>query len=154
MLALLLTYRVQFGYTALHDAAQVRNLEIIELLLASGAQASVISNDGITPLDLALDGGHDDVCQLLITSMESDPHTSQLLEHRQGFQQSSNPSPSTTQDTHTLNTNHIVLSKSQEPGYIIGEFKVSPQCNITLRTFSYQIVESSAVKQTTTANKT
>ena len=89
------------GYTALHDAAQIGILEIVELLLASGAQASVSA--GVTPLDLALDCGHDDVCQLLITSMESDPLTSQQLEHRQSemFQQSSNPAPPTTQDTHS-----------------------------------------------------
>ena len=91
------------GYTALHAAAQEGNLEIVELLLASGAQASVSGNDGVIPLDLALDGGHDDVCQLLITSMESDPLTSQQLEHRQPemFQESSNPAPPTTQDTHS-----------------------------------------------------
>ena len=110
MLELVLNYRIH-GYSALHDAAQNGNLEIVELLLASGAQASVISNNGVTPLDLALDGGHDDVCQLLITSMESDPLTSQELERRQGvqlavnqelgIQENSNPAPSTTQDTHS-----------------------------------------------------
>ena len=91
------------GCTALHDAAQKGYLNIVELLLASGAQASVISDDGVTPLDLALDGGHDDVCQLLITSMESDPLTSQQLKDRQSemFQESSNPAPPTTQDTHS-----------------------------------------------------
>ena len=91
------------GYTALHDAAQNGNFEIVELLLASGAQASVSDKDGITPLDLALDGGHDDVCQLLITSMESNPLTGQRLEARspEMFQQSSNPAPPTTQDTHS-----------------------------------------------------
>ena len=58
-----------------------------------------ISNDGVTPLDLTLDSGHDDVCQLL-TSIESDHRTSQQLEHEQPemFQESSNPAPSTTQD--------------------------------------------------------
>ena len=90
------------GYTALHDAAQNGNLEIVELLLVSGAHASVISNDGVTPLDLPLDGGHDDVCQLLIISMESDPLTLQLEDRQpEMFQESSNPAPPTTQDTHS-----------------------------------------------------
>ena len=61
--------------------------------------------------------------------------------------------------THTpvniLNTNQIVLLlEPQEPDYIIREFEVSSQCAITLKTFSYQIVQSSAVKQTKTAYKT
>ena len=100
-LMLINLYRTQMVTHALHDAAQEGNLEIVELLLASGAQASLVSNDGVTPLDLALDGGHGDVCQLLITSMESDPLKSQELEHRQSemFQQSSNPALPTTQDT-------------------------------------------------------
>ena len=40
-----------FGSTALHKAAIYGFLSISELLLASGAQASLTDNDGMTPLN-------------------------------------------------------------------------------------------------------
>ena len=61
--------------TALHAAANEGYSEITELLLASGAQTSIIDNNDSTPLDLALDGAHNDVCELLITHMLTDPQT-------------------------------------------------------------------------------
>ena len=105
--------------------------------------------------DLALNGFHDDMCQLLITSMESDPRTSQQLEHRLAVNQGiRNPAPPTTQeDTHS----------SEHPQH-------QPHCSAvqTTRTrlhharslstmhhyFEDQIVQSNSMKQTTTANKT
>ena len=50
-----------FGSTALHEAAENGFLSISELLLASGAQASLTDNDGMTPVDYALDNNHHDV---------------------------------------------------------------------------------------------
>ena len=60
MLELALTYGIQMATQLFMAAAEKGNLEIVELLLASGAQASVTDNDGVMPLDLALDDGHDD----------------------------------------------------------------------------------------------
>jgi ankyrin repeat protein len=38
---------------------------IVELLLAQGADMTAKDNDGKTPLDLATQGGHNDVVELL-----------------------------------------------------------------------------------------
>ncbi|KAI8906913.1 ankyrin repeat protein, partial [Gorgonomyces haynaldii] len=53
-----------FGMTALHYAAEEGHLEIVRLLLQKGALASV-SNHGETPLQLAQDNGHSEICKLL-----------------------------------------------------------------------------------------
>ena len=46
----------------------------MQLLLTSGASASVADYIGSTPLDLAQDGSHQDVCQLLLSSLyQPDP---------------------------------------------------------------------------------
>ena len=65
--------RDKFRLTALHVAAQNGFLAISELLLASGAQASLTDNAGMTPLDYALDNNHHDVCQLLLANFDSNP---------------------------------------------------------------------------------
>ena len=62
-----------FGTTALHQAAANGSLATSELLLASGAQASLIDTSGKTPLDYAIDNNHHDVCQLLLVSIDSNP---------------------------------------------------------------------------------
>ena len=77
----------KFGMTALHEAAEDGFLAISELLLASGAQASLTDNDGMTPLDYALDNNHHDVCQLLLASIDFNPlpavtKTTDTTEHR------------------------------------------------------------------------
>ena len=62
-----------FGSTALHVAAENGFLPTSELLLASGAQASLTDNAGLTPLDYALDNNHHNVCQLLLANLDSSP---------------------------------------------------------------------------------
>ena len=55
------------GHTALHHAADKGHLAVCKILLASGAQASVIAT-GNTPLDLAQHNDHHKVCELLRSS--------------------------------------------------------------------------------------
>ena len=63
-----------FGATALHEAAKKGFQAVSELLLASGAQALLINdNNGMTPLDYALDNNHHDVCQLFLANIDSNP---------------------------------------------------------------------------------
>ena len=62
------------GDTALHHAAAHEgHLAVCKILLASGALASVTNSSGNTPLDLAQHNGHHKVCELLRSSMHSDP---------------------------------------------------------------------------------
>ena len=42
------------GSTPLHDAAQGAHKEIVELLIANGADVNAKDEDGLTPLDLAV----------------------------------------------------------------------------------------------------
>ena len=68
---MLLKYRAnpnvqeQGGYTALHAAAQNGDLETIRALLYGGADLTLRSDDGKTPLDLALKAGHSEAAKLL-----------------------------------------------------------------------------------------
>ena len=52
---------------------KVTCLSHAELLLAAGAITSLADGNGETALDLALAGNHDDVCQLLLMHMGSEP---------------------------------------------------------------------------------
>ena len=58
------------GATALHYAAYKGYSAVTQLLLTSGASTSVTDYKESTPLDLALDGSHQDVCQLLLSSLD------------------------------------------------------------------------------------
>ena len=63
---------------ALHYAAERGHLAVCKMLLESGAQVSQTSEYGRTPLALALCNGHHNVCELLRSSIDSDPsHTTQ-----------------------------------------------------------------------------
>lgn len=53
------------GYRVLHVAAEQGHLPIVELLLNLGADASVQTADGRTPLDLAQANGHTQIAELL-----------------------------------------------------------------------------------------
>ena len=52
------------GWSLLHIAAQSANLGVVKLLLGEKVLVSPVF-DGKTPLDFALDGGHDEVAQVL-----------------------------------------------------------------------------------------
>lgn len=53
------------GYTALHAAALNNHVEVLRLLLDSGAEVSPRLESGETPLDLARLAGHEGVVALL-----------------------------------------------------------------------------------------
>eukprot|EP00656_Telonema_subtile_P001202 TRINITY_DN1055_c0_g1_i6.p1 TRINITY_DN1055_c0_g1~~TRINITY_DN1055_c0_g1_i6.p1 ORF type:complete len:163 (+),score=51.72 TRINITY_DN1055_c0_g1_i6:81-569(+) len=57
--------RDYFNHSPLHLAAHYGDLEIAELLLASGADVTVRCKDGSTPLDMARKAQHTDVVQAL-----------------------------------------------------------------------------------------
>lgn len=46
------------GWTALHEASAVGDLEVVRLLLEAGANVNARSKDGITPLHDAAYSGH------------------------------------------------------------------------------------------------
>ena len=47
-------------------AAQENHVEVLQFLLTSGADQSLATYDGFTPLDIALQQGHDNVSSLLV----------------------------------------------------------------------------------------
>ena len=49
----------------LHDAARLGYKNIVGLLLANGADANAKTNDGQTPMDIALGAGYSDIVELL-----------------------------------------------------------------------------------------
>jgi uncharacterized protein len=57
--------KVEGGHTPLHSAAQNGDAAMARLLLAHGADAAAARDDGKTALDLAREGGHDEVAGLL-----------------------------------------------------------------------------------------
>jgi ankyrin repeat/SOCS box protein 14 len=52
--------------TALHEAAKLGRLDMVKLMLASGAYPDARSSYGFTPLALAAQGGHTGIMQLLL----------------------------------------------------------------------------------------
>ena len=58
--------RDRWGATALHHAAAKGSKDVVELLLATGADVNATSNDGSTPLHDAAARGHKDVAELLL----------------------------------------------------------------------------------------
>ena len=55
----------QGGYTPLHAAAQNGDQAMIRALLYGGADLTMRSDNGKTPLDLALEAGHTEAAKLL-----------------------------------------------------------------------------------------
>jgi ankyrin repeat protein len=53
------------GFVPLHSAAANGNVAVVELLLKHGARADAKADDGKTPADMALEGGHKDLAQSL-----------------------------------------------------------------------------------------
>ena len=56
------------GRTALHIAAEYGNTDIIVYLLQKSAEVNCLDNSGCPPLFMALQNGHIDAIELLITS--------------------------------------------------------------------------------------
>ena len=57
---------LQFGNTALHEAAWIGNKDIVKALLGSFCFVDSINNTGFTPLHLASQNGHAKVAKLLL----------------------------------------------------------------------------------------
>ena len=57
--------RQEGGWTALHGAAQNGDREIVEVLLANGADTSARAANNQAALDLALVKGHNEIAALL-----------------------------------------------------------------------------------------
>lgn len=53
------------GRAALHYAVEQSAIEVVKQLLDKGANVNIEGYYGITPLDVALDEGHDDIAELL-----------------------------------------------------------------------------------------
>jgi ankyrin repeat protein len=53
------------GFAPLHLAAREGHADLVELLLAKGAETNVENNDGKTPMKVAAEKGHKDVIKLL-----------------------------------------------------------------------------------------
>jgi ankyrin repeat protein len=60
--------RIQSGGTALHLAAAMGHVELLQMLLVAGANANAKCRDGRTPLQWARNHGHDEVVQLIMES--------------------------------------------------------------------------------------
>ena len=59
-------YRMDSGaFTALHRSAAAGSYEVTRLLLSHGAKPNITNRRGKTPLQLAIDGGHEKVAELL-----------------------------------------------------------------------------------------
>ncbi len=63
--------RQQGGFTPLHAAAQNGNMDLVQLLLAHGADPTARTNDGRSAMDFAKEGGHTDVARLLRTAEQT-----------------------------------------------------------------------------------
>jgi ankyrin repeat protein len=57
--------KAEGGHTPLHSAAQNGDAAMARLLLAHGADPAAARDDGKTALDLAREGGHNEVAGLL-----------------------------------------------------------------------------------------
>lgn len=53
------------GYTALHDAIWQNNVEVVKVLLDAGADLTLLSNDGQSPLDFAKARNHKEIVTLI-----------------------------------------------------------------------------------------
>lgn len=53
------------GYTALHDAIWQNNIDVAEILINAGANLSIRSNDGQTPLEFARSKGRTEIARMI-----------------------------------------------------------------------------------------
>jgi ankyrin repeat protein len=61
------------GYTALHDAIWQNNVETARILIDAGANLTIKSNAGETPLDLARSGNRNDIAALIKRKTSAGP---------------------------------------------------------------------------------
>ncbi|VVC31093.1 Putative transposase IS4/IS5 family,Ankyrin repeat-containing domain,Ankyrin repeat [Cinara cedri] len=58
----------EYGYTALHEAAEENQMEVVKFLVANGADVNARNNEGITPLrDVAYEG-HKEIAEFLVAN--------------------------------------------------------------------------------------
>jgi ankyrin repeat protein len=57
--------RQEGGWTPLHEAAQIGDLEMVRDLLQHRADPQARNNDGKTPADMAAAKGHEEILKLL-----------------------------------------------------------------------------------------
>jgi ankyrin repeat protein len=57
--------RVSDDYSVLHWACFRGSREILQILIDAKAEVNVADSKGMTPLDMAIDKGHDDIAELL-----------------------------------------------------------------------------------------
>ena len=60
--------------TPLHFAARGKDRELVEMLLAKGADPTVKNKAGLTPLDEALKAGNTEISDLLRNAMSKERH--------------------------------------------------------------------------------
>lgn len=56
----------EYGYTPLAAASRKGHADTVRVLINAGADLSIPTNTGRNPLQLALDGGYDDVVEMLV----------------------------------------------------------------------------------------
>ncbi len=59
------------GYTALHDAVWQNNVETAEVLINAGANLTITSNSGQTPLEFAQSRNHTQIAAMIRRKLES-----------------------------------------------------------------------------------
>ena len=86
------------GETHLHHAAKYGRKEVVELLIAKGADVNAKRNNGQTPLHRAAGGGHKEVAELLIdngadvnSKIEAGQYTGTPLDWAEGVSRRDSP---------------------------------------------------------------
>ncbi len=63
--------RQRHGWTALHGAAEMRDSEVVDALLAAGADPTLATREGKTPASIAREQGSEDLAALLESRVAS-----------------------------------------------------------------------------------